>query len=97
STYNAGTDGGQTGEGRADDAVAYRATLGPLRLGVQAQFMDTRDPTLDSLSGSLIAETGRGLRLGVTYSRAFLDLAPVIPGYDGTDAEAFTGGFEFDG
>lgn len=97
STYNAGTDGGQTGEGRADDAVAYRVKLGSLRLGLQAQFMDTRDPTLDSVSGSVIAETGAGLRVGITYSRAFLDLAPALPGYDGKDAQAFTGGLEFDG
>jgi len=97
STYNAGTDGGQTGEGRADDALAYRVKLGPLRVGLQAQFMDARTPTLDSLSGSLIAETGAGLRLGITYSRAFLDVSSSLPGYDGEDAEALTGGMEFDG
>jgi len=97
STFNAGTDGGQTGEGRADDAVAYRVTLGPLRLGVQAQFMDARSPTVDSVSASLIADTGAGLRLGLTYSRAFLDTSTAVVGYDGGDAQAFTGGFTFDG
>jgi predicted porin len=97
STYNAGTDGGETGEGRANDAVAYRVALGPLRVGVQAQFMDARSAPVDSVSGSLIAETGAGLRLGVTYSRAFLDFAPMFPGYDGEDAEALTYGAEFDG
>jgi len=97
STYNAGTDGGETGEGRADDAVAYRVALGPLRLGVQAQLMDARSSTVDSVSGSLIAETGAGLRLGVTYSRAFLDVVPPLPGYDGEDAEALTYGLDFAG
>ena len=97
STYNGGTDGGQTGEGRADDALAYRVTLGPLRLGVQAQFMDARSPAVDSVSGSVIAETGGGLRMGVTYSHAFLDVPTALPGYDGGDADALTGGVEFDG
>lgn len=97
STFNAGTDGGETGEGRADGAVAYRVTLGPLRFGVQTQFMDARSPTVDSVSGSLIAETGVGLRFGITYSRAFLALSTPVVGYDGGDAEALTGGIGFDG
>src|SRR5262245_59042330 len=50
STYNAGTDGGQTGEGRASDAVTYRVPIGPLRIGLQTQFLDTRDPVDDSVS-----------------------------------------------
>jgi predicted porin len=97
STYNAGTDGGETGEGRADDALAYRVSLGPLRIGVQAQFMESRSPTVDSVSGSLIAELFSGLRVGATYSRAFLDLSTPVAGYDGGDAEALTGGIGFDG
>jgi len=97
STFNAGTDGGATGEGRADDAVAYRVTLGPLRFGVQAQFLDARSPTVDSVSGSLIAESAVGLRVGVAYSRAFLALSTPVAGYDGGDAEALTGGIGFDG
>jgi predicted porin len=61
STYNAGTDGGQTGEGRANDAVIYRVALGPVRLGAQAQFLDTRDGVVVGRSGSVEYAVGRGL------------------------------------
>lgn len=96
STYNAGTDGGQTGEGRANDAVAYRLKLEQLRIGVQAQFLDTRSPTLDSLSGSLVYDFENGLRIGAAYSHAFIDFDQEIVGYDGKDAQAFTAGIRFD-
>lgn len=95
STYNAGTDGGQTGEGRANDALAYRIALGPLRIGVQAQFLDSRPDVLDGLSGSLIAKIGRSLRIGVAYSHAFLDFGGGVVGYDGESAQALTGGIAF--
>ncbi|HEY6080455.1 MAG TPA: hypothetical protein VIW29_16690, partial [Polyangiaceae bacterium] len=96
STFNAGTDGGQTGEGRANDALIYRVALGPLKLGVQAQFLDTRDRVVDGLGGSLVFDCGHGLRAGVAYSHAFLDLNQVIVGYDHGNAKALTGGFTFD-
>jgi predicted porin len=96
STYNAGTDGGQTGEGRANEALAYRVALGPLKLGVQAQFLQARSPVVDSLSGSLIWALGKGVRLGMAYSHSFLDLSSRIVGYDGGDAQAFTAGIAFE-
>src|SRR5688572_8943425 len=96
STYNAGTDGGQTGEGRANDAVVYRAALGPVRVGVQAQFMSERSAMVDGFGGSLVYATGFGLRVGVAYSRAFLDFSSAIAGYDGGDAQALSGGIVFD-
>ena len=60
STYNAGTDGGATGGGRADDALIYRLDLGKLQLGAQAQFIGSRSPTLDGLAGSLIYSPAAG-------------------------------------
>ncbi|HEY6725995.1 MAG TPA: porin [Polyangiaceae bacterium] len=96
STFNAGTDGGQTGEGRANDAVVYRAALGPLRVGVQAQFMSERSAKLDGFGGSLVYDTGFGLRVGVAYSHAVLDFSSNIAGYDGGDAQALSGGIVFD-
>jgi predicted porin len=96
STYNAGTDGGQTGEGRANDAVIYRVQFERLRLGVQAQFLDTRSPTLDGLGASLVYDFENGLRVGAAYSHAFLDFDESIVGYDGDDAQAFTAGVTFD-
>jgi predicted porin len=96
STYNAGTDGGQTGEGRANDAVIYRVTLGPVKLGAQAQFLDTRDAVVDGLGGSIVVELGRGLKIGAAYSHAFLDFDDAIVGYDGGAGQALTGGINFD-
>jgi predicted porin len=96
STYNAGTDGGQTGVGRANDAVIYRVKLDQLRLGVQAQFLDTRSPTVDGLAGSLVYDFENGLRVGAAYAHAFLDFGEEIVGYDGGDAQAFTAGITFD-
>jgi predicted porin len=96
STFNAGTDGGQTGEGRANEALAYRVALGPLRLGVQAQFEGSKHGAVDTLSGSAIYQLTRGLRLGVAYSHGFLNLGTNIAGYDGRDGQAFTGGLVFD-
>jgi predicted porin len=96
STYNAGTDGGQTGEGRANDAVVYRVELGPVRLGAQVQFLDTRDDVLDGFGASLVYDFGEGLKAGVAYSHAFLNFDQPIAGYDGGAAQALTGGVTFD-
>ncbi len=97
STYNAGTDGGQTGEGRANDAVIYRAAIGPVRLGLQAQFIDARDPVVDGLGASVIYDTGIGLRLGFAYSHAFLNFSGSLVGYDGGDPQALSSGLSFEG
>jgi len=96
STFNAGTDGGETGGGRADDALIYRLDLGRLQLGAQAQFIDSRSPTVDGLAGSLIFAPVPGLRLGVAYSYSFLDITSSIVGYDGKGARAFTAGITFE-
>lgn len=96
STFNAGTDGGQTGEGRANDAVVYRVAIGSLRLGAQAQFLDARDRVVDGLSGSVVYEALGDLKLGVAYSHSFLEFDDVIVGYEGGAAQALTGGINFD-
>jgi hypothetical protein len=96
STYNAGTDGGQTGEGRANEALAYRIVLGPLRLGVQAQFEGSKPGLVDSVSASAIYQLTPALRAGIAYSHAFLNLSSNLVGYDGRDAQALTGGLVFD-
>jgi predicted porin len=96
STYNAGTDGGETGEGRANDAVTYRVRLGRLRIGLQTQFLDRRELVTDSASGSLVVEPIHGLLVGAAYSRAFLSFKNEVVGYDGKDAQAATAGFQFE-
>lgn len=96
STFNAGTDGGQTGEGRANDALIYRFAHGPLKLGVQAQFGTARPAKVDGLAGSLVLALGKALRVGAAYSHAFLDFESNLAGYDGEDAQAFTAGIAFE-
>ena len=97
STYNAGTDGGQTGGGRADSAIVYRIALGALRVGAQAQFLDSTTRVLDGLAGSVVYDLGAGVRVGAAYSRSFLEFGSTpIAGYDGQDAQAFTAGVSFD-
>jgi len=97
STYNAGTDGGQTGEGRADSALAYRLALGRLRLGVQAQFLPQRPAVLDGLSGSVLYQLGAGFRVGAAYSQSKLDFGTTpVAGYDGESARALTAGLSFE-
>jgi predicted porin len=97
STYNAGTDGGQTGNGRADEALVYRVTLGPLRVGLQAQFLDATPNVVDGLAGSVVYRLGRSLELGAAYSYSFLDFGKTpIAGYDGNDSQALTAGISFE-
>ncbi|HET7542084.1 MAG TPA: hypothetical protein VFK05_19590, partial [Polyangiaceae bacterium] len=81
---------------RANDALAYRVALGKLRLGVQAQFQSSKPGAVDSVSASAIYQFTPGLRAGIAYSHAFLDIGTSLVGYDGGDARALTGGFVFD-
>jgi predicted porin len=69
--YVAGTDGGETGTGRADRIVQYRnAALKFVEVGVQGQFRGTGDDTTtDGVGGSLQIKPLPGLRAGGTYTR----------------------------
>jgi len=84
--YNAGTDGGATGTGRADEALQTRmyidfeswTTIKPFNLNVQYQ----QDQPIPQLKGhhydqiwSLSAwqETEKGLGVGIAWHRAFVD------------------------
>jgi predicted porin len=69
--YVAGTDGGQTGTGRADRVVQYRNTLFKiLELGVQGQFHAVgNDTTSDGVAGSIQVKVLPGVKAGATYTR----------------------------
>ncbi|MGD8412583.1 MAG: porin [Candidatus Latescibacterota bacterium] len=69
-TYPGGTDGGLNGTGRAEKALAYRAGLGRLRVGVQGQFrgVDTGQ-LLDSAGAAAWVDVGFGLSIGGAYNR----------------------------
>lgn len=63
---------------------------------MQTQFLDTRDPKVDGLAGSLVITLGRGLSIGAAYAHSFLDLDLDFVGWDGKDAQAFTSGITFE-
>jgi predicted porin len=69
--YVAGTDGGETGTGRADRIVRYRNNaLKFIEIGVQGQFRGTGDDsTTDGVGGSLQIIPLPGVRAGGTYTR----------------------------
>lgn len=66
--YVGGTDGGQTGTGRADRVVTYKNTfLKILELGVQGQFGAGGES--NGVGGSLQAKILPGVKIGGTYTR----------------------------
>ncbi len=86
-TYNAGTDGGNTGTGRADRTLQARLSPGasererlfrPLDLGLQIQHGEPipKVPGKDyrtTLGLSSIYQTDRGLAVGIAYNHANID------------------------
>jgi len=69
--YVAGTDGGETGTGRADRVVQYRNTIAKIvEIGVQGQFRATgNDTTVDGESASLQFTILPGVKVGGAYTR----------------------------
>lgn len=74
-TFNAGTDGGFTGTGRADSALSYRNRFfGKLDLGAQIQMRDlSNQEFVDGLGISARLEVLPGLTAGAAYTRAMID------------------------
>ena len=74
-TFNAGTDGGVMGTGRADEALVYRNRLFDLvDLGLQVQLRDLDNgEVIDGYGASLQAAILPGLELGLTYTSARWD------------------------
>jgi len=88
-TYNAGTDGGNTGTGRADGVLQTRGVLGtirptsilkPLNLNFQLQHGQPI-PKVDgidyktTIGFSTVLETGQGVAVGFAYNHANIDSA----------------------
>ena len=83
--YPAGTDGGQTGTGRADQTLAYRNTFGIVQIGGQIQFQNTTNESfVDGYGASLRVTALPGLELGVTATKLQLsdDSINTIRGLD---------------
>jgi predicted porin len=86
-TYNAGTDGGSTGTGRADDVLQGRGFAGPLQrelllrpLGLNVQLQHGEPIPLvegkrynTTVGLSTVYETESSLAIGVAYNHANID------------------------
>lgn len=74
-TFNAGTDGGFMGTGRADEALSYRNTFfDRLQVGAQIQLRDiTNGEGIDGFGASARFDILPGLELGGTYTKALYD------------------------
>jgi len=74
-TFNAGTDGGLTGTGRADGALTYRNTFFDIvDIGLQTQFRSLdNDQFLDGYGVSVRVRPVRGIEAGISYTRAKLE------------------------
>jgi predicted porin len=99
-TFNAGTDGGLTGTGRADGALLYRNTFfDRVDVGMQLQFRSIdNDQFLDGHGLSLRARLWSGVEAGIAHTRARLQpsLRPAVSGLDG-DPEYWIAGFKYEG
>lgn len=74
STFVAGTDGGASGTGRADQALIYRNEFGPLLLGLQLQAKNTfNNNFVDGFGGSLQWQIAEMLKAGVSFNRSYVN------------------------
>jgi predicted porin len=70
--YNAGTDGGVAGTGRADAALQYRDAVDRFKFTVQAQMRNLTDNDaglVDSYGASLVWDRNRIFSAGVSFNR----------------------------
>jgi predicted porin len=76
--FNAGTDGGVSGTGRADWALQYRQSIGNFKFTLQGQFR-TNSPVstrfADTYGASLVYRWNEVLDLGVSYNRVLDGIA----------------------
>ncbi|MCJ7933854.1 MAG: porin [Chryseobacterium sp.] len=72
-TFIGGTDGGETGTGRADQSIIYRNRIGSFYVGGQIQARGGNNGKfIDGFGMSLQVELLHGLFTGVAYNRALL-------------------------
>jgi predicted porin len=98
-TFNAGTDGGLMGTGRADAAISYRNVFGPLEIGTQVQLRDLgNDEGMDGFGISAQIDLLPGLKVGGAFTWAQFDdaLKNTLLGLDG-DAEYGIFGLHYEG
>ena len=94
-----GSDGGETGTGRAEGALIYRNTLGNFDIGLQTQMRaNGGNNFFDNYGASLRYHITNNLAIGTAYNRAILDTRfeeiDNLQGLEG-DASYFTAGFVY--
>ncbi len=73
-TYTAGTDGGYTGTGRADQALTFRNSTGRFSYGAQFQFLNSNNNRwLDGLAFNLQVQLIEQLKFGIVVNQSFLN------------------------
>jgi predicted porin len=94
--FGAGTDGGLTGTGRADQAVQYRFAFKGLHIGMQMQAKPDYDG-VRSLNPGIFYTTPFGLSIGVSYNHVFMEKEKWqdIPGFSGKDGYAIAAGLKY--
>ena len=95
-TYNASTDGGRTGTGRADEALKYRVVEDRFALSLQAQGKNEIPQAFgqrydNAVGGSLEYSGDRGLSAGIAYNHAFIDDVDDVLRAIGLDGDAQAG------
>jgi predicted porin len=76
--YNAGTDGGVSGTGRADWAFQYRQSTGPVKFTLQGQFRKTSPVATtfaDTYGASVIYRWNEVVDFGVSHNRVLDGIA----------------------
>ena len=80
--YNAGTDGGLSGTGRADQAVKYEFYKDNFYIGIQGQFRNLTDNNkyfADAYSVATYYDIKKTVKLGVSYSKVLDGIANPSP------------------
>lgn len=73
-TFIGGTDGGEGGTGRADQAIIYRNHFGPVSLGAQMQARNSnKSRFIDGYGLSSQIQVTKEFLIGLAYNRAFLN------------------------
>jgi len=96
--YNAGTDGGPSGTGRADQSIKYELEKGNFYLGVQGQFRDatTQDVRFADATSAAISYKLGNIKIGVSYAKVFDGVDSVTHGEAKINDEMIAGFFGFD-
>ncbi len=71
--YNAGTDGGPSGTGRADQVLKYEITINKFWFGLQGQYRNSSNNSVyfaDSFGAAAMYDFG-GVKLGASYNKVF--------------------------